>query len=693
MALGIWEGYRGAGDVAAATLQRDRLAPVVEALQARQSRIPPGAFDMGLQFQRGGQLFGGPYAVTVAQDELHGLDTAIWLASLRTWLPPVVATGAGLAAALSALALLAASVLGRVGQGSREALLRGFSAMRRALPPLMGAQVVLMACAFVAAVAFEAVALLDIDEFSIGGVKLLAIGAVAASISLWTAGRAVFQLKRAVAAFTPDALPIDGRLVASEEAPGLWALLHELVARLGSLRPDNIVVGLTGGFFVSSGPKRLRPAGTTLSGRTLYLPLPALPLLRADEVAAVIAHELAHFSGGDTEWSQRFLPIYAGVERSLDAVATAATGTAGTPSPLVSPSLRLGRFAMDRFHRAVRHWSRLREFAADAAGAGVTSTDASARALLRVSAMQPRIEEVLSAAARAPDEAPADLVAAILDQAAARGLGDPAAHLEDEQPHPTDTHPPTRQRLVALGQPPSPDLIARAAASPDRSSLNHLATFFADPVSLSHAITADFLSEMRARHRAYRDTLQATADSVVGDECALHENTRGVVVLNAAGAALALVGLALLLFGLRGLGVFEQRVAGGVAILVAAVLAGRAAMLARRARRPFMRLRAEAMELPGLDRPIGWDDVADLDVTVTRSGVVTRILLPPEAAYPARLPGARGLRLDPKRGIITVKAASPHGMTAQGYATLLGQYRSAALARRRLLGDPVESDV
>ena len=302
MALGIWEGYRGAGDVAAATLQRDRLAPVVEALQARQSRGQPGAFDMGLQFQRGGQLYGGPYAVTVAQDELHGLDTAIWLASLRTWLPPVVATGAGLAAALSALALLAASVLGRVGQGSREALLRGFSAMRRALPPLMGAQVVLMACAFVAAVAFEAVALLDIDEFSIGGVKLLAIGAVAASISLWTAGRAVFQLKRAVAAFTPDALPIEGRLVASEEAPGLWALLHELVARLGSLRPDNIVVGLTGGFFVSSGPKRLRPAGTTLSGRTLYLPLPALPLLRADEVAAVIAHELAHFSGGDTEW-------------------------------------------------------------------------------------------------------------------------------------------------------------------------------------------------------------------------------------------------------------------------------------------------------------------------------------------------------------------------------------------------------
>ena len=40
MALGIWEGYRGAADVAAATLQRDRLAPVVEALQASAEKRP-----------------------------------------------------------------------------------------------------------------------------------------------------------------------------------------------------------------------------------------------------------------------------------------------------------------------------------------------------------------------------------------------------------------------------------------------------------------------------------------------------------------------------------------------------------------------------------------------------------------------------------------------------------------------------
>lgn len=126
------------------------------------------------------------------------------------------------------------------------------------------------------------------------------------------------------------------------------------------------MVGLTEGFFVSAGPAVLEPGGAQVTGRILYLPLPYLALMRGDEVAAIIGHELAHYAGGDTTYSQRFLPIYAGVERSLDAVAEGHQGSLG----LLGPSLRLGVFVMERFHLAVRHWSRTREFAADAAGAG-----------------------------------------------------------------------------------------------------------------------------------------------------------------------------------------------------------------------------------------------------------------------------------------------------------------------------------
>ena len=42
------------------------------------------------------------------------------------------------------------------------------------------------------------------------------------------------------------------------------------------------------------------------------------------------------------------------------------------------------------------------------------------------------------------------------------------------------------------------------------------------------------------------------------------------------------------------------------------------------------------------------------------------------------------MRLDPKRGIVTLRAALPRGMRAQGFADLVAQYRHAATARRLL---------
>ena len=58
---------------------------------------------------------------------------------------------------------------------------------------------------------------------------------------------------------------------------------------------------------------------------------------------------------------------------------------------------------------------------------------------------------MLARAAAHPDAAPADVVVAVFDDARLGVLGDPAGYLAVEQPHPTDTHPPTRQRLAKLG--------------------------------------------------------------------------------------------------------------------------------------------------------------------------------------------------------------------------------------------------
>ncbi|MFD2022059.1 M48 family metalloprotease [Pseudocitrobacter faecalis] len=48
--------------------------------------------------------------------------------------------------------------------------------------------------------------------------------------------------------------------------------------------------------------------GERLTGNTLYLPLTYLSLLNEAEIAAVVGHELGHFTGEDTQYSLRFAP-------------------------------------------------------------------------------------------------------------------------------------------------------------------------------------------------------------------------------------------------------------------------------------------------------------------------------------------------------------------------------------------------
>lgn len=678
MALGLWERQRAEADWAEFEAERLRLTAIVQELEARMPR--DGRIDFRMSFRRNGQTYAGPLALDqarAARDETALLTTIMdW----RRLLPPVVIWGGGLSAALSLLVLVAGAAAGAAGRASRDALVRGFSLMRRLLPTALAAQILLATAGFVAAAIVEAGLMV---RPSLGGndIKMLMIVAIGIVCAVLVAGKTVLGLRRALAAFEPEPMPVHGRELSRAEAPGLWRLVGGLAGRIGAREPEAVVVGLSGGFFVSGGPAVLEPSGKRLSGRILYLPLPYLALMRGDEVAAIIGHELAHYAGGDTAYSERFLPIYAGVGRSLDAVEANREGSFG----LLGPSLRLGRFVMERFHLAVRHWSRVREFAADADGAALTSADASARALLRSGAVHPRIAEALAAAAEAPERAPEDLVAAALDHAIARGLDDPAAHLEAEQAHPTDTHPPTRERVAALGRALDAELLAAAAATPPREALGQLAAYVADPAGLCRAATADFLATIRAHDAAFHADLEAAAAEVGAEERVLREHTRPrAMVLLGAGALFAAAALAVLLLGFPGL---PPRQAPSLAVAVlgcGAILGGFGAFVLIRGERVILTLRPEALAVPGLDRPIAWDDVADLDMTWTQSRMVTRLLLPPEAPFPQRLRGGSA-KLDAKRRIVTVSAGLPRKMKPQDFADLIGRYRQAAQARRILV--------
>jgi Zn-dependent protease with chaperone function len=680
MLLGLWEGERGLADWQELEASRVRLNGIVAALEARAP--PPGRPpDYSVQFRRNGQLYGGPIAVTQAQAARDEVATLAKVMDLRRVLPPVVVWAAGLAAAISAVVLLAGAAFGTLGRTSREALVRGFALMRHGLPAVLAIQVVLGTVAFVAAVVFEAAALAQ-PGFGTGEFKMLAVAAIAVLGSLFMAGTALAGLRGALRAFEPDPLHILGRRVTPDEAPGLWRLVGGLAERLGALKPDAIVVGLTEGFFVSAGPKILEPGSERLSAPTLYVPLPYLPLLRTDELASIIGHELAHFAGGDTAYSLRFLPIYAGVSRSLDAVAMAGSGSG---FGLLTPAMRLGLFVMDQFHHAVRHWSRAREFAADAFGAGPTSPEAAARALLRTDAIGRRVVETLNAAAAQRHAAPPDLVAATLERVIEAGLDDPLAHLGTGQAHPTDTHPPTRERIAQLGCSLTPELLAAIVTVPPPSALGGLAVYFADPAGLCRTASADFLAVVEQQEQAYHAQLEAAVAGIEDGEHVVYENTRpGAIFFAVAGVVFMLIGLALVILGMPGLSAGEAQLVGALPLVFGAAFTAFGLWRLRRGDRPTMILRPDGLTVPGLDRPIAWDSIADLDMTLRNTGMVTRLLLPPEAPFPQRVAGARRVGVDVKRRIVTIKAGLPAKMKPDDFAELLGRYRRAAEARRLL---------
>lgn len=679
MALGLWEGRRGDADSTAFEAERLRLERAVADLEARAPT--DGRIDLRMRFQSDGQTYVG----TLALDQARAArDQAATMASVMDWrrrLPPVAVVGGGVAAALSLFILIAGTGLGWAARASREALARGFSLMRRLLPAMLAAQILALAAGFVAVVVFEA-AMLAHPGIRGGEIKLLMAAGVVVMAVIYMVGVTVVGLRRALAAFEPDPLPIFGRKVPAEEAPGLWRLTEDLADRLGAAKPDTIVVGLTDSYFVTAGPAVLQPGGEQLTGRTLYLPLAHLALMRPNETAAVIAHELAHYAGGDLAYSERFMPIYAGVERSLDAVAASREGSFG----LLAPSMRLGVFVMERFHLCVMHWSRGREFAADAAGADATSAEASARALLRNGAMQPRVVETLDWAAEAPNAAPVDLVAEAVAHAARNGLDDPAGHLEAAQAHPTDTHPPTRERVAALGIAVDADLLAAASEAPASDALGVLDAYFLDAEALSRTATSDFLNAIRDQNAEMTAHLQEMAAQVDAEERVLRENGRAMAIFYLGCAVLfAAVAIALLALGVPGLPQQQLWIVCGVVLAIAAGFAAYGAIGLKRGDRVTLVVKPDGLAPPGLDREIAWSEIAGLDLNFYQNRMITRLMLA-EGPLPKKIRGGRFAKVDAKRRTVTLTFGLPRRMKPEEFADLIGRYQQAAQARHILSG-------
>lgn len=680
--LGFWQWQRGIEYQDFIRGERAELGAQLDAMRAAPA--PEfGGINTDIQFQADGNTYVGDFALTKMEEALGQLDLTLAIATYRQVLPPLV-IGASLAVLLiGASVLVAAVALAFLGTRSRPALLANFSAVRRLLPTTLIAIIVLTCLAVVSAILFETAALINWRRIGSGQVYLAGIALGLVAIALLTAWQALAQLRRFSLLFEPEPFHLIAAGVSRQEAPGLWALVDNFARRLGAPVPDTIALGVTQGFFVVSGPVILQPAAQAANGNTLHVPLGMLALMRVDEVATIIGHELAHFAGDDTLYSQKFLPIYNGFSRSLDAVAAAGRARDGSLSFLSAPALALGYFVLERFHLAVQHWSRIREFEADRLSATLTSPEAAGRALLRHGAVVAVVDEVTNYAWTHPDRVGDDLVGFLLQTAAERGLDDPSEQEGAVMAHPTDSHPHNTDRLAAFAMTPTPERIAAARALPTDAH-ERLGQYFADVRAVCREVTGGLLAASQNSTTQRQETLSAMATAVGEEAVELYENTRPIAIFMFV-IALPLLAIAAwtFVFGLPGFG------SETIILVVAFGLCGGFVALMgwqslQRARIPAIRLFPDRFEHRHLDRPIYWNEVRDLSVVNQAGTMVTTFLLKRSAAFPRRIGGRGRIILNPGAWMVTIRSVPPQHYKARGYIELIGRYADAAAARNAL---------
>jgi Zn-dependent protease with chaperone function len=231
----------------------------------------------------------------------------------------------------------------------------------------------------------------------------------------------------------------DAQSVSQAEAPLLWNTVEALSRRVEIDPPTEILVGSELNFFVTE--LSVIHLGGKTKGRTLYLSSRLMKILDTGEVEAVIGHELAHFKGQDTKLTKEFYPFRWKIGQTI--------GHLHQARAVAIPALVIVGAFNDLFEVVIAKYSRIRELAADALGASVTSPQAMGRALVKLSLHS---EAFSSSYRRAIETGNPNLPEErTMFEQYLKG-GNAWSKIEESRlPHPIDSHPPLSERLASLG--------------------------------------------------------------------------------------------------------------------------------------------------------------------------------------------------------------------------------------------------
>jgi Zn-dependent protease with chaperone function len=274
--------------------------------------------------------------------------------------------------------------------------------------------------------------------FNFYSLKLILIAGFLALAAVCVVIAAIFRRVK-------DDFTVAGRVLAKDEAAPIWDELRRICTRVGTDPPDQIIAGIDDNFFVTEHPVIV--GDKTYHGRTLFVSLSLLKQLQGGESDAVLAHEMAHFSGQDTLYSRKIAPLLNRFDHYLYALYKG-----GVTRPIYYFMMCFRAL----YQLSLGRLSRQREFRADRISLETTSARDVAGALLRTvaySKYRQSVEQDLFKQERALETANVceRIEQGFRQYAACFVSGPDIGQLAPA--HPFDSHPPLAQRLEAIGVP------------------------------------------------------------------------------------------------------------------------------------------------------------------------------------------------------------------------------------------------
>lgn len=686
LVIGWWQHGRARTD-SDITGQITQLQQVLQQLNAMEARDPSATVEVNDR----------TYAVSLvkahvskALDELESGTMQRVTRRLEPTLSTVTAACGALALICAIAGLLYQRRMASQAMRSRALLLQAFTRGKRLLPFYMATMVVLLFVAAITAMLFEAMPVLREDQQSRGDIKLLVgftlFGGV---LVLYGVTILVGLIRSARLRLEAEPIEVMGQIASRAHMPALWAFVEDVAGRISAALPDTIVVGLNEGFFVTEHRVRLTSGTDVPLGRVLYLPLPYMAFLDKAEVSAVIGHELGHFIGEDTIYSQSFSPIYSASVREIQAIGGTDRSDDGLRAALTRPATLFGEMFLTSFHEAVQFWSRQRELAADAVGARAAGAPAVASSLLRIAALEQHVTEALVRQWDEGGTVHGGVLAHVRQLVAERGMSDPGKRLENRQAHPTDTHPELAERLDALGMRVSPALLQRAMdaagsgllvefgleAQAEQAGVGQPGAASNLNAALQEELSAAATEQRQLKIEALKEATRAAAGPVT-----VTERTLGRIVALLMVAGLVAWGAYALVpserTGLRVLGF-------ALAVAVPLCLWGSVASW-RRGRKPAFVIRQDGLQLFEMATVVSWDVVDDLSFNELQGTLMVHLKLVPHTTLPSLgVSRSRGWH-SAKKNVLTVNLAGVTGKRARHVAQTLFTYWAAHQAQQEL---------